>query len=312
MATRIIPVDSFDMIIFGASGDLAQRKILPGLYHRLVAGQLPPTARIIGAARSDWSREEFQQKASESYAEFVPEHEQNPEMLEAFLNCLHYVAIDAMGDGGWDELATLVKDNPNPVRAFYLSVAPSLFGSIASRLLKADIATPESRIVVEKPFGHDLASARELNKQLGTCFDESQIYRIDHYLGKETVQNLMALRFANALLEPVWNSQHVDHVQISVSESIGVEGRGGYYDTSGAMRDMVQNHLMQLLCLTAMEPPAKFAADDVRDEKLRLSARLILLNLMTLFAANTAQQGKAAVMSNMQKARTVLQNASSH
>ncbi|MEO1918611.1 MAG: glucose-6-phosphate dehydrogenase, partial [Paracoccaceae bacterium] len=128
----------------------------------------------------------------------------------------------------------------------------------------------ESRIVVEKPFGHDLASAKELNKQLGTCFKESQIYRIDHYLGKETVQNLMALRFANALLEPVWNSQHVDHVQISVSESIGVEGRGEYYDTSGAMRDMVQNHLMQLLCLTAMEPPAKFNADDVRDEKLKV------------------------------------------
>ena len=270
MATRIIPVEPFDMIIFGASGDLALRKILPGLYHRLVAGQLPPTARIIGAARSDWSREEFQQKATESYTKFVPEHEQNPEMLAAFLNCLHYVSVDAKGDGGWDELATLINNNPNPVRAFYLSVAPSLFGPIASRLQKSEIATPESRIVVEKPFGHDLASAKELNAQLGTCFEENQIYRIDHYLGKETVQNLMALRFANALLEPVWNSQHVDHVQISVSESIGVEGRGGYYDNSGAMRDMVQNHLMQLLCLTAMEPPAKFAADDVRDEKLKV------------------------------------------
>ncbi len=258
------------MVIFGASGDLAQRKILPGLYHRLVAGQLPPTARIIGAARSKWNREEFQKKATESYFEFVPEHEQNPEIFKTFLNCLHYVPIDAMGNGGWDELTALVNDNPNPVRAFYLSVGPSLFGPISTRLSKTGIATPESRIVVEKPFGHDLASAKELNKQLGTCFKESQIYRIDHYLGKETVQNLMALRFANALLEPVWNSQHVDHVQISVSESIGVEGRGEYYDTSGAMRDMVQNHLMQLLCLTAMEPPAKFNADDVRDEKLKV------------------------------------------
>ncbi|MGE4611803.1 MAG: glucose-6-phosphate dehydrogenase [Paracoccaceae bacterium] len=270
MATLIIPVESFDMVIFGASGDLAQRKILPGLYHRLVAGQFPPTARIIGAARSKWTREEFQKKATESYFEFVPEHEQNPEMFKTFLNCLHYVSVDAMGSGGWDELTALVNDNPNPVRAFYLSVGPSLFGPIATRLSKTGIATPESRIVVEKPFGHDLASAKELNKQLGACFEESQIYRIDHYLGKETVQNLMALRFANALLEPVWNSQHVDHVQISVSESIGVEGRGEYYDTSGAMRDMVQNHLMQLLCLTAMEPPAKFNADDVRDEKLKV------------------------------------------
>ncbi len=270
MATLIIPVDPFDLVIFGASGDLAQRKILPGLYHRLVAGQLPTNVRIIGAARSDWSREEFQQKATESYAKYVPEHEQNSEMFEVFLNCLHYIPIDAMGDGGWDELATLINSNPNPVRAFYLSVGPSLFGPIANRLSKTGIATPDSRIVVEKPFGHDLDSAKELNRQLGTCFDECQIYRIDHYLGKETVQNLMALRFANALLEPVWNSQHVEHVQISVSESIGVEGRGGYYDTSGAMRDMVQNHLMQLLCLTAMEPPAKFAADDVRDEKLKV------------------------------------------
>jgi glucose-6-phosphate 1-dehydrogenase len=270
MAARIIPVEPFDLIIFGASGDLAQRKILPSLYHRLMAGQLPPNARIIGSARSKWSREEFQSEFKKSYAKYVPQHEQDEDTLSAFLRTLHYIPVDAMGEDGWDELATLVNDKPNPVRAFYLSVAPSLFGPIASRLSKLGIATPDSRIVVEKPFGHDLASAQELNRQLGTCFNEHQIYRIDHYLGKETVQNLMALRFANALLEPVWNAQHVDHVQISVSESIGVEGRGEYYDTSGAMRDMVQNHLMQLLCLTAMEPPAKFNADDVRDEKLKV------------------------------------------
>jgi glucose-6-phosphate 1-dehydrogenase len=270
MATRIIPVEPFDLIIFGASGDLAQRKILPSLYHRLMAGQLPPNARIIGSARTKWSREEFQAEFQKSYDKYVPGHEQDAETLAAFLDILHYLPVDAMGEDGWTELGTLVNDNPNPVRAFYLSVGPSLFGSIASRLAKLGIATPNSRIVVEKPFGHDLASAQELNTQLGTCFKEHQIYRIDHYLGKETVQNLMALRFANALLEPVWNAQHVDHVQISVSESIGVEGRGGYYDNSGAMRDMVQNHLMQLLCLTAMEPPAKFNADDVRDEKLKV------------------------------------------
>jgi glucose-6-phosphate 1-dehydrogenase len=270
MAARIIPVEPFDLIIFGASGDLAQRKILPSLYHRLMAGQLPPNARIIGSARSKWSRDEFQSEFKKSYVKYVPQHEQDEETLNTFLDTLHYLPVDAMGDDGWTELATLINDNPNPVRAFYLSVGPSLFGPIASRLSKLGIATPDSRIVVEKPFGHDLASAQKLNAQLGTCFNEHQIYRIDHYLGKETVQNLMALRFANALLEPVWNAQHVDHVQISVSESIGVEGRGEYYDTSGAMRDMVQNHLMQLLCLTAMEPPAKFNADDVRDEKLKV------------------------------------------
>ena len=270
MAARIIPVEPFDLIIFGASGDLAQRKILPSLYHRLMAGQLPANARIIGAARSKWSRAEFQAEFRKSYAKYVPEHEQDDETLKAFLGILHYLPVDAMGDDGWSDLAALINQNPNPVRAFYLSVAPFLFGPIADRLSQNGIASSDSRIVVEKPFGHDLASAKELNAQLGKCFSEHQIYRIDHYLGKETVQNLMALRFANALLEPVWNAQHVDHVQISVSESIGVEGRGGYYDTSGAMRDMVQNHLMQLLCLTAMEPPAKFNADDVRDEKLKV------------------------------------------
>ncbi|MEM8656713.1 MAG: glucose-6-phosphate dehydrogenase, partial [Pseudomonadota bacterium] len=166
------------------------------------------------------------------------------------------------------DLAGKLRDDT--IRAFYLSVGPGLFGTIASKLSATGLATKDSRIVVEKPLGHDLASARELNKQLSTSFDEHQIYRIDHYLGKETVQNLMALRFANALFEPLWNAQHIDHVQITVAESIGVEGRGGYYDKSGAMRDMVQNHIMQLLCLTAMEPPARFEPDAVRDEKLKV------------------------------------------
>ena len=156
------------------------------------------------------------------------------------------------------------------VRAFYLSVAPSLFGDIAGRLKSTGIADDLSRIVVEKPFGHDLASAQALNAALREHFEESQIYRIDHYLGKETVQNLMALRFANSLFEPQWNSHHIDHVQITVSESISVAGRGEYYDKSGAMRDMVQNHLMQLLCLTAMEPPSTFEPNAVRNEKLKV------------------------------------------
>lgn len=270
MVARIIPVESFDLIIFGASGDLAQRKILPGLFRRMIAGQMPEQVRIIGSARSKWDDAEFQKIVKASIKEFSPQEYKNTEALKKFLSCLHYLPVDVMGDGGWKELTELIRENANPVRAFYLSVGPSLFGAIASRLLKTGIATKDSRIVVEKPFGHDLATAQELNKQLRESFEEHQIYRIDHYLGKETVQNLMALRFANALLEPVWNSQHVDHVQISVSETIGVEGRGGYYDNSGAMRDMVQNHLMQLLCLTAMEPPARFEANDVRDEKLKV------------------------------------------
>ncbi|KAJ01832.1 glucose-6-phosphate dehydrogenase [Sulfitobacter mediterraneus] len=268
MVSRVIPVDPFDLVIFGVTGDLARRKILPGLFHRFLVGQMPQEARIIGAARSKMTEEEFRASVRDTLLEFAKEAPDNAETLDLFLEQLSYVAVDATGAGGWPELAKMLR--PGLVRAFYLSVSPNLFGTIAAKLNEHDIATPESRIVVEKPFGHDLASAQALNADLRRSFAEHQIYRIDHYLGKETVQNLMALRFANSLWEPLWNATHVDHVQITVAESLGVEGRGEYYDKSGAMRDMVQNHLMQLLCLTAMEPPSRFVPNSVRDEKVKV------------------------------------------
>ncbi|MGB0499174.1 MAG: glucose-6-phosphate dehydrogenase [Rubricella sp.] len=270
MVSRIIPVDPFDLVIFGATGDLAKRKILPGLYRRMCAGQMPKEARIIGAARSDHDDAGFRAQVRAAIEEFVPARERRAEVTKTFLEQLAYVKVDAAGEDGWSDLRARLDERPDHIRAFYLSVAPFLFGEIAGRLSSSGVATPDSRIVIEKPLGHDLASAQALNAQLATCFEERQIYRIDHYLGKETVQNLMAVRFANALFEPLWNARHVDHVQITVAESLGVGGRGGYYDKSGAMRDMVQNHLMQLLCLTAMEPPAHFGADYVRDEKLKV------------------------------------------
>lgn len=270
MVSRVIPVQPFDLVIFGATGDLARRKILPGLYRRMVAGQMPQDARIIGAARSSLTVKAFREMIREALETFVGKDKLDEEIAAKFLSVLDYVAIDATGEDGWDDLGKKLAKTKDHTRAFYLSVGPSLFGPIAARLQDSGIATKDSRIVVEKPLGHDLESARALNKQLSDSFDETQIYRIDHYLGKETVQNLMAVRFANTLFEPLWNARHVDHVQITVSESIGVGGRGGYYDKSGAMRDMVQNHMMQLLCLTAMEPPAQFDADRVRDEKLKV------------------------------------------
>ena len=268
MVSRVIPVDPFDLVIFGATGDLARRKILPALLHRFEVGQVPDTARIIGSARSDLTTSAFRDMVAQAITEFVPAERRRPEILTAFLEQVHYVAVDAKGAQGWEDLAAALR--PDTVRAFYLSVGPSLFADIASRLHGHGLATQDSRIVVEKPFGHDLDSARALNHALGSHFREDQIYRIDHYLGKETVQNLMVLRFANSLYEPLWNSTHIDHVQITVAENIGVQGRGDYYDQSGAMRDMVQNHLVQLLCLTAMEPPSKFTADAVRDEKVKV------------------------------------------
>ncbi|MHA6325929.1 glucose-6-phosphate dehydrogenase [Roseivivax sp. CAU 1753] len=267
MVSRVIPVDTFDLVIFGGTGDLARRKILPGLFRRFCAGQMPPEAQIVGAARSEIDDQGYRDMIRAAIGEF--DHgPQAPGQLDAFLERIHYEAVDAKGDGGWDALKGHMRDDA--VRAFYFSVAPSLFGDIAERLRGKGLANASSRIVVEKPFGHDLATAKELNGTLAQHFDETQIYRIDHYLGKETVQNLMAVRFGNTLFEPLWNAQYVDHIEITVAETVGVGGRGAYYDQSGAMRDMVQNHLMQLLCLIAMEPPAKFDPDAVRDEKLKV------------------------------------------
>ena len=268
MVSRVIPVDPFDLVLFGVTGDLARRKILPGLFHRFLVGQMPPEARIIGAARSDMGTEAFRDMVQDSLLEFAAQAAGNKDVVQSFLGMIDYVAVDATGKAGWPELSGLLRDDVT--RAFYLSVSPSLFSPIARSLHTHGIAKPNSRIVVEKPFGHDLESAKALNADLRRSFAEHQIYRIDHYLGKETVQNLMALRFANSLWEPLWNSTHVDHVQITVAESLGVEGRGEYYDRSGAMRDMVQNHLMQLLCLTAMEPPSRFTPNAVRDEKVKV------------------------------------------
>jgi len=267
MASRVIPVDPFDLVIFGGTGDLARRKILPGLFRRFCQGQMTPESQIIGAARAEMDDAGFRQLVADAITEFGPK-DANPKDIAAFLTRLGYVAIDAKGDGGWADLKSRMRDGY--VRAFYFSVAPALFGDLAQRLHTNDIAQTDSRIVVEKPFGKDLQTARALNATLSEHFREDQIYRIDHYLGKETVQNLMAVRFGNMLFEPLWNAQYIDHIQITVAETVGVGGRGGYYDTSGAMRDMVQNHLMQLLCLIAMEPPAKFDPDAVRDEKLKV------------------------------------------
>ncbi|SMF29558.1 glucose-6-phosphate 1-dehydrogenase [Tistlia consotensis] len=270
MVARIVPVDPFDLVVFGATGDLARRKLIPALYHRLHDGQMPDEARIVGAARGELDRDGFRRMADAALEEFVGAGELDPDARRRFLSTIDYVRLDALSSDGWGQLSAALPDADERPRAFYLSVAPRFFGQVAERVHGAGLARPDSRIVIEKPLGHDLASARALNACFAGHFGEHQIYRIDHYLGKETVQNLMALRFANALFEPLWNARHIDHVQITVAESVGVEKRGPYYDGIGAMRDMVQNHLLQLLCLIAMEPPARFEPDAVRDEKLKV------------------------------------------
>jgi glucose-6-phosphate 1-dehydrogenase len=258
------------LIIFGATGDLSQRKLLPALFHRDEQGQLPPGACIIGTSRRAMSHAEFRDFAAKAIESHAKATNASAEVVNRFLDRLSYYAAEATKDDGWLALEKELADRTDVVRVFYLAVGPDLFGSICDRLGTHKLVTAKSRVVVEKPLGKDGASAEATNTAIGRVFAEPSIYRIDHYLGKETVQNLMALRFANLLFEPVWNSAHIDHVQITVAETLGVEGRAGYYDTSGALRDMVQNHILQLLCLVAMEPPSSMEADAVRDEKLKV------------------------------------------
>jgi len=288
MTSKIIPVDEFDYVVFGGTGDLSERKLIPSLFYRCIDGQIVGNSRIFGVSRSAMSDQDYRDFASDAVDRAIGASSSSVEDYKAkkakFLERLHYVKVDVTTDEDWQVLHKKLGDEDR-LRAYYLAVGPSLFGDIAKGLHSNGLIREHSRLVIEKPIGKDLKSARLLNETVGKYFDENQIYRIDHYLGKETVQNLMALRFANALYEPLWNSAHIDHVQITVAEQIGVEGRGDYYDKSGAIRDMVQNHLLQLLCLVAMEPPASNDADSVRDEKLK-----VLRSLEPITAQNVEKQ----------------------
>jgi glucose-6-phosphate 1-dehydrogenase len=278
MVARIISVEPFDLVVFGGTGDLAHRKLFPALFRRDEDGQFSDPTRIFGLARREMSEDEFREDVATSLKDFVGKDVVSSPAYERFLRRIGHVTIDVTGEKGWKELSKKLAEGAGRVRAFYLATSPELFGPIVDQLARYKLVTQKARIIVEKPIGHNGASAGKINDAIGAVFREPQIFRIDHYLGKETVQNLMALRFANALFEPVWNSAHVDHVQITVAETIGVEKRGTYYDASGALRDMVQNHMLQLLCLVAMEPPSAFDADALRDEKLKVLKALVPIN----------------------------------
>jgi glucose-6-phosphate 1-dehydrogenase len=267
------------VVIFGASGDLTRRKLLPALYNLHADRLMPGSFAVVGFARRDWSDEAFAsilREGLEAHSRRAPESEIWRELLPR----LSYVRSSFDDPEGYRELSRRLErldreGGTGGNRLYYLAVPPSAYPEIVRRLAEAGLNRPGAgghwaRVVVEKPFGHDLSSARELNRTVHAVFDERAVFRIDHYLGKETVQNLMVFRFANTIFEPIWNRRYVDHVQITVAESIGVEGRGSYYEESGMTRDMVQNHMFQLLCLTAMEPPVSQAADAIRDEKVKV------------------------------------------
>ncbi len=255
------------LLLFGATGDLSQRMLLPSLCALDADELLDPALRIIGTARSEMSDAEFQDFAREALEKFLPADRRGG--MASFLKRLSYQTLDATTLDGFDALAEKVGE-PSKGLAIFLSTAPSLFEPTIAGLQHAGLATGNVRIGLEKPLGTDLGSSQEINDAVASAFSEDRIFRIDHYLGKETVQNLLALRFANILFEPLWNAAHIDHVQITVAETVGLEGRVAFYDDAGALRDMVQNHMLQLLALVAMEPPGSFDATAVRDEKVKV------------------------------------------
>ncbi|MDZ4162177.1 MAG: glucose-6-phosphate dehydrogenase [Burkholderiales bacterium] len=260
--------DPLDLVIFGGVGDLSVRKLLPALYMAHLHHNLPEHTLIHALGRQAWDREAFMAFIEDKVPEFIKDKAMEAAAWQGFLARLNYVCVDATVAADFTTLGAALQ--PGAERAYYLATAPSLFTDICANLSGAGLIDARSRVVLEKPLGHDLASARLINDEVGRYFQESQIFRIDHYLGKETVQNLMVLRFGNTIFEPLWRSPYIKSVQITVAESVGVGSRAGFYDGTGAMRDMVQNHLLQLLCIVAMEPPVSLDPDAVRDEKLKV------------------------------------------
>jgi glucose-6-phosphate 1-dehydrogenase len=262
------------LIIFGASGDLTKRKLFPALYSLAFRHLLPEKFAVVGVARTEESDDDFRDRMKEAVQQFGRD-EFREDVWESLADGMRYLSADFSDSKGLDHLVDVVNDldderGTNGNRVYYLAIPPSAFETVVDAMGKRRKAAGWRRLIVEKPFGHDLASARHLNAAIEKHFDESEVFRIDHYLGKETVQNMLALRFANGIFEPIWNRQFVDHVQITVAESIGIEGRAGYYEQAGAIRDIFQNHLLQLLAITAMEPPIDFTADSVRNEKVKV------------------------------------------
>jgi glucose-6-phosphate 1-dehydrogenase len=261
---------AFDLVFFGGTGDLVWRKLMPALFQAYRHGTLPEGGRIIGVGRDDLSDEQYRHQIQARFEQVEGDKRPNSEEFGRFASLLCYVRMDLSKPEAYAALAARLAERETDNVVMYLSTAPSLFTTVCEQLAASGLNTPKTRIVLEKPLGHDLASNRAINLAVGKVFKEQQIFRIDHYLGKPAVQNLFAMRFGNALFEPLWRREHIANIQITMSEELGVEKRGGFYESTGALRDMVQNHALQLLCAIAMEPPINAHADAIRDEKLKV------------------------------------------
>jgi len=306
IATRTVP-ESCTIVIFGATGDLTHRKLVPALYNIAADGELPPNLAVVGFARRPKSDDEFRKELEEAARKYSRQTV-NDDLWNGFARSVFYHQSEFADAEGYKRLAERLEKIEQERategnRLFYFAAAPDQFAPILKDLAAAGLHKPRdgawARVIVEKPFGTDLASARELNRVVNAAFPEEATYRIDHFLGKETAQNILVLRFANAIFEPLWNTRYIDHVQITAAETLGVEGRAGYYEGAGALRDMVQNHLLQLLCLVGMEPPTDLGADSIRDEKVkivralrRFSASDVATNVVRGQYADGALSGK--------------------
>jgi glucose-6-phosphate 1-dehydrogenase len=261
---------AFDLVFFGGTGDLVWRKLMPALFQAFRHDTLPEGGRIIGIGRDDMTDAQYRQQIQSRFEQVEGDKRPKPEEFAQFASLLCYVRMDLSKPEAYAALSARLAERETDTVVMYLSTAPSLFTTVCEQLHANGLNTPKTRIVLEKPLGHNLASNRAINEAVGKVFKEQQIFRIDHYLGKPAVQNLFAMRFGNALFEPLWRREHIANIQITMSEELGVEKRGGFYETTGALRDMVQNHALQLLCAIAMEPPINAHADAIRDEKLKV------------------------------------------
>ena len=260
-------LNTFNLYLFGGTGDLSNRKLIPAMFRQETLGNIDKESQIIGLGSREISKEEYTQMVKNSLEKYFPSFKDNEEAWTRFGQRLNYIKLDISSSEDWKNIKNIPKDMPV---VYYLATPPNLYKQISTSLKENNLIEDNCRVVVEKPIGSNLETAQDINNSLSAGFDESQIYRIDHYLGKEAVQNLLALRFANTIFEKSWSNSAIDHIQITVAEDLGVEDRGGYYDETGALRDMVQNHLLQILCLIAMEPPVSIQSESVRDEKLKV------------------------------------------
>src|SRR5213595_1012304 len=285
LSTRAVP-QPCAIVIFGATGDLTHRKLIPALYNLAADGELPPAVTVVGFARRPKSDDEFRKELAETTKQFSRQ-DVREDIWKTFSQSLFYHQSEFEDESGYQSIAKRLdkideERGTRGNRLFYFAAAPEQFEPILKNLKAAGHNKAKegswARVIIEKPFGRDLASAQELNRVVSDAFAEDQTYRIDHFLGKETAQNILVLRFANAIFEPIWNARYIDHIQITAAETLGVEGRAGYYETAGALRDMVQNHLLQLLCLVAMEAPTDLSADSIRDEKVKIVRSLRRMN----------------------------------